>query len=156
MSYIITLVLLQYIHPTEAQKLGQAELLVIDEAAAIPLPLVKSLFGPYLIFLSSTISGYEGTGRSLSLKLLQQLRTSGNTNKSTGEGDQEVKGGSSVTGRTLREVTLEESIRYKPGDHVEAWLTELLCLDATLTPPISSGCPPPKECDLYYISRYVL
>ena len=33
----------QYIHPTDAVKLGQAELLVIDEAAAIPLPQVKEL-----------------------------------------------------------------------------------------------------------------
>lgn len=38
-------------------KLGQAELLVIDEAAAIPLPLVKNLLGPYLVFMASTING---------------------------------------------------------------------------------------------------
>jgi tRNA(Met) C34 N-acetyltransferase TmcA len=47
----------QYIHPTDAHKLGQAELLVIDEAAAIPLPYVKSMLGPYLVFLASTING---------------------------------------------------------------------------------------------------
>ncbi|XP_016402516.1 RNA cytidine acetyltransferase-like, partial [Sinocyclocheilus rhinocerous] len=64
---------IQYIHPADAVKLGQAELLVIDEAAAIPLPLVKKLLGPYLVFMASTINGYEGTGRSLSLKLIQQL-----------------------------------------------------------------------------------
>src|SRR5205814_3829035 len=57
-----------------AHVLGQAELVVIDEAAAIPLPLVKKLIGPYLVFMASTINGYEGTGRSLSLKLIQQLR----------------------------------------------------------------------------------
>lgn len=61
---------IQYLHPSDATKLGQAELLVIDETAAIPLPLVKSLSGPYLVFMASTINGYEGTGRSLSLKLL--------------------------------------------------------------------------------------
>lgn len=27
----------------------QAELLVIDEAAAIPLPVVKNMLGPYLV-----------------------------------------------------------------------------------------------------------
>lgn len=48
---------LQYIHPADAVKLGQAELLVIDEAAAIPLPLVKKLLGPYLVFMASTING---------------------------------------------------------------------------------------------------
>ncbi len=47
---------------------------MIDEAAAIPLPLVKKLMGPYLVFMASTINGYEGTGRSLSLKLISQLR----------------------------------------------------------------------------------
>jgi N-acetyltransferase 10 len=65
---------IQYVHPTDAHKLGQAELVVIDEAAAIPLPLVKAMLGPYLVFMASTINGYEGTGRSLSLKLLDQLR----------------------------------------------------------------------------------
>lgn len=65
----------QYIQPQHAAQLSQAELLVIDEAAAIPLPVVKTLLGPYLVFLCSTVNGYEGTGRSLSLKLIEQLRT---------------------------------------------------------------------------------
>jgi N-acetyltransferase 10 len=65
---------IQYILPSDSAKLAQAELLAIDEAAAIPLPTIKSLLGPYLVFLSSTVNGYEGTGRSLSLKLIQQLR----------------------------------------------------------------------------------
>ena len=66
---------MQYIQPQHAAQLSQAELLVIDEAAAIPLPVVKALLGPYLVFLCSTVNGYEGTGRSLSLKLIEQLRT---------------------------------------------------------------------------------
>jgi N-acetyltransferase 10 len=37
--------------------LGQAELVVIDEAAAIPLPIVKNLLGPYLVFIASTVNG---------------------------------------------------------------------------------------------------
>lgn len=49
---------LQYIQPHEHEKLSQVELLVVDEAAAIPLPVVKSLLGPYLVFLSSTVNGY--------------------------------------------------------------------------------------------------
>jgi hypothetical protein len=49
---------LQYIQPHEHEKLSQVELLVIDEAAAIPLPVVKALLGPYLVFLSSTVNGY--------------------------------------------------------------------------------------------------
>ena len=64
----------QYVQPQHAERVSQAELLIIDEAAAIPLPMVKALLGPYLVFLCSTVNGYEGTGRSLSLKLIQQLR----------------------------------------------------------------------------------
>ena len=65
---------IQYIRPQDYAKLAQAELLIIDEAAAIPITIVKQLMGPYLVLLSSTINGYEGTGRSLSLKLIHQLR----------------------------------------------------------------------------------
>jgi len=65
---------IQYILPSDHIRLSQAELVAIDEAAAIPLPTVKKLMGNYVVFLSSTINGYEGTGRSLSLKLIQQLR----------------------------------------------------------------------------------
>lgn len=49
---------IQYVQPQHHAKLGQAELLVVDEAAAIPLPLVKKLMGPYLVFLCSTVNGY--------------------------------------------------------------------------------------------------
>ena len=45
---------IQYILPSDHLKLAQAELVAIDEAAAIPLPIVKNLFGPYIVFLSST------------------------------------------------------------------------------------------------------
>ena len=47
----------QYIHPGDSHKLEQAELVCIDEAAAIPLPLVKKLLGPYLVFMASTVNG---------------------------------------------------------------------------------------------------
>lgn len=39
------------------QVLAQAELVVVDEAAAIPLPIVSKLLGPYLVFMSSTVNG---------------------------------------------------------------------------------------------------
>ena len=50
-------IILQYIQPQDHEKLAQAELVVIDEAAAIPLPIVKALLGPYLVFLCSTVNG---------------------------------------------------------------------------------------------------
>ncbi|GAB7346349.1 hypothetical protein MBLNU457_5061t2 [Dothideomycetes sp. NU457] len=158
---------IQYIQPQDAYTLGQAELLVIDEAAAIPLPLVRKLMGPYLVFMASTINGYEGTGRSLSLKLIHQLREQSrggakalkgeevadrSTGKSTKDGSQVSMGG-----RSLREITLSEPIRYAQGDAVEKWLNRLLCLDATLPRTTNPrGCPHPSECQLLHVNRDTL
>lgn len=170
---------IQYIRPEDAHVLGQAELVVIDEAAAIPLPLVKKLIGPYLVFMASTINGYEGTGRSLSLKLIQQLREQsrgylGKASKTTTDEhgtkvDREGKPlktdvsaapSTAVGGRTLREIKLSEPIRYAAGDAVEKWLTELLCLEATNPSPsrfaLAQGCPHPSQCQLWAISRDTL
>ena len=161
---------IQYILPQDADTLGQAELLVIDEAAAIPLPLVRKLMGSYLVFMASTINGYEGTGRSLSLKLIQQLRdqargsakpndiaegevadrSNGNANKN---GDLAY-----TRGRSLREITLSEPIRYAEDDLVEKWLYKLLCLDAASPSGKlnSQGCPHPSKCELLHVNRDTL
>lgn len=58
--------------------------------------------------------------------------------------------------RTLHEVSLHESIRYAPGDPVEKWLNDLLCLDCLSITRIISGCPLPETCDLYPYSNVVL
>ncbi|KAH8918571.1 DUF699-domain-containing protein, partial [Atractiella rhizophila] len=147
---------IQYIRPEDSQVLGQAELLVIDEAAAIPLPLVRALLGPYLVFMSSTVSGYEGTGRSLSLKLLQQLRKAATEPSSVQGGKDPVRKDVKV----FRETNLEEPIRYGRDDPVEAWLNQLLCLDtkigSSLTSKNPQGCPHPSTCELYYVERDTL
>ena len=39
--------------------------------------------------------------------------------------------------------------RYASGDHIEKWLNELLCLDASNIPRIPSGYPAPQQCELY-------
>uniref|UniRef100_U5EMW5 RNA cytidine acetyltransferase n=1 Tax=Corethrella appendiculata TaxID=1370023 RepID=U5EMW5_9DIPT len=126
---------IQYISPTDTHLLNAADLLVIDEAAAIPLPLVKAMLGQYLVFMASTINGYEGTGRSLSIKLMSQLQKEKNAPPP---------------------IKLEESIRYSPGDEIENWLTKLLCLDSTVVPFLNSGCPTPDACELYYVDRDAL
>jgi N-acetyltransferase 10 len=149
----------QYILPDDHSKLAQAELIAIDEAAAIPLPVVRKLLGPYLVFMSSTVNGYEGTGRALSLKLIQQLRkqqgqamaNAAQSAASAVVGSKGKKGsrkvhedrwktaaeaaanfttsGASSGARTLTEITLETPIRYGKNDKVEKWLNNLLCLD---------------------------
>lgn len=159
---------IQYIQPQDAHVLGQAELLVIDEAAAIPLPIVKKLMGPYLVFMASTINGYEGTGRSLSLKLIQQLReqsrgggkTKGDTDIADRSKGNPTKNSDKIFngGRSLREITLSEPIRYAQGDAVEKWLNRLLCLDATLPKSRmnTQGCPHPSQCQLLHVNRDTL
>jgi N-acetyltransferase 10 len=134
-------------------------LVIIDEAAAIPLPLVRNLIGPYLVFLSSTINGYEGTGRSLSLKLIQQLREStrpsltkditgnakddGTTTAASSSKKSTLKAPPKT--RTLREIKLETPIRYAPGDEIERWLNGY-----------AQGCPHPSTCELFYVNRDTL
>jgi N-acetyltransferase 10 len=139
---------------------------VIDEAAAIPLPIVRNLMGPYLVFLASTIHGYEGTGRSLSLKLIQQLRESTrpslskdavDASTSTPTTSKKAVHKASPKARNLREIKLETPIRYSAGDNVENWLNSLLCLDATIVSNSRhQGCPHPAVCELFYVSRDTL
>lgn len=107
---------IQYIRPDQDQFTGIAELVVIDEAAAIPLKVVKKLIGPYLVLMASTIHGYEGTGRSLSLKLIKQMKE-----------QKAIR---------FKELSLQQPIRYSANDPVEAWLNQLLCLSCTEIPEL--------------------
>jgi len=137
----------QYAAPEDNAALAQAELVVIDEAAAIPLPVVKKLLGPYLILMSSTVNGYEGTGRALSLKLVRDLK-SGDSNLINKMGGEH---------REVKEMVLQTPIRYSSGDPVESWLYRLLCLDATVAPPLTvDGLPMPCECQLFMVNRNAL
>ncbi|GAP88086.1 putative tRNA cytidine acetyltransferase [Rosellinia necatrix] len=156
---------IQYIRPEDAHVLGQCELLVIDEAAAIPLPVVKKLIGSYLVFMASTVNGYEGTGRSLSLKLIKQLREQSrlgataadgemidrSTGKTSKSSDDQLPGT-----RSLREITLEEPIRYSQGDAVEKWLNSLLVLETPRATRLPIGYPDPETCHLLKINRDTL
>ncbi|KAI0435746.1 GNAT acetyltransferase 2-domain-containing protein [Xylaria telfairii] len=157
---------IQYIRPEDAHVLGQCELLVIDEAAAIPLPLVKKLIGSYLVFMASTVNGYEGTGRSLSLKLIKQLREQSRAgavvtdtetvDRSTGKTSKGSTDDHLPGSRSLKEITLEEPIRYSKGDAVEKWLNNLLVLDAPQKTKLSTGYPDPESCHLLKINRDTL
>ncbi|PFH37489.1 ATPase (DUF699) protein [Besnoitia besnoiti] len=134
-----------FITPDKRESLAQAELLVIDEAASIPLPAVKALFGPYVVLLSSTVHGYEGTGRALSLKLIQDLKQN------------KLGSSKSFGSRSLKHLSLSTPIRYSAGDGVEAWLHDLLCLGATEPLKLSDApLPPASKCDLYLVNRDAL
>ncbi|MGH0124860.1 UNVERIFIED_CONTAM: hypothetical protein FKN15_017150 [Acipenser sinensis] len=104
----------------------------------------------YYKLLLATVYSYEGTGRSLSLKLIQQLRQQSAESQLSLTAENKTTSTARLTSaRSLHEVTLHESIRYAPGDAVEKWLNNLLCLDCLNIPRIISGCPLPQSCELY-------
>lgn len=132
---------IQFIAATDEEKFAQAELAIIDEAAALPLTRVKKMLGSYLVFLSSTVSGYEGTGRSLSMKLVADMRQRSQSGQS---------------GRALKEMAMTEPIRYGPNDPVERWLHTLLCLESSTEMITAGSAPHPNACDLFYVERDAL
>lgn len=156
---------IQYVSPQDSQYFTQAEMLVVDEAAAIPLPLIEKMFGPYLILMASTVSGYEGTGRSLSVKLMQKLKAeavndSGLSEEVAQADAQNPRNFNRRTqvggGRQFKHFQLREPIRYAPGDAVEKWLNAVLCMDPTASKPDKALCPHPDQCELYYVNRDTL
>ena len=109
-----------------------------------PLPFL--LFGIsldlYFVFFASTINGYEGTGHSLSLKLIQQLCESAQPSLSkeikedmaTGPSTKKPTYTTLPNAQSLHEVKLNSPICYSTGDKIEQWLNSLLCLDASISP----------------------
>ncbi|KAF1744835.1 hypothetical protein MXB_1693 [Myxobolus squamalis] len=141
---------IQYISPSNSSSIHNAELIMCDEAAAIPLTYVKKLLGHHILVISSTINGYEGTGRSLSLKLIKELREN-SSKTATG-----IPSMSSLC-HPLTELTLNESIRYADQDPVENWLNKLLCLTELNAPSIDNvNICSARDCELYYVCRDTL
>jgi len=90
----------------------EADLLLVDEAAAIPLPMLERLLHiyPHVVF-SSTIHGYEGTGRGFALKFNKVLDSFNSQ---------------------WQHLTMETPIRWEVNDPVERWVDKLLCMDSEL------------------------
>lgn len=177
--------IIKYICPDQPDKFASAELVAIDEAAAIPLPTVRALMGDRLTFMSSTVNGYEGTGRALSLKLIKELRdlksrsgvdaalsaaeTVGGARQNKGEAKVHEErwaaaavaaseASNLLTAGPLREIELTTPIRYSTGDAIESWLNKLLCLDSGSAANMNlvGGAPAPKDCELYHVDRDAL
>ncbi|MCP5142181.1 MAG: tRNA(Met) cytidine acetyltransferase [Chromatiales bacterium] len=93
----------------------EADLLLVDEAAAVPTGQLKALLAQYpRIAFATTVHGYEGTGRGFDLRFRAHL-------------DAHTRGW-----RALRMTT---PIRWAEGDPLEALLSELLLLDAEPASP---------------------
>lgn len=90
----------------EQQSPAGVDWLIIDEAAAIPAPVLEQLISVFpRVLLTTTVQGYEGTGRGFILKFCAGL-----TN--------------------LTQLTLEQPIRWAEQDPLETLLNNLLLLDA--------------------------
>lgn len=88
----------------------EANFLMIDEASAIPLPQLKKLLKSYpRVVCSTTTQGYEGIGKSFTLKFIPWL-------------EREFK--------TIRFAHLIEPIRWGLNDPIEHWTEQAFLLKA--------------------------
>lgn len=107
---------LRFVAPDDLLKSKpDCDLLLVDEAAAIPIPMLKSMVGIYhrMVF-STTVHGYEGSGRGFGIKFESWL---------------------SVHRPGWKGFKLEQPIRWNNNDPLEAWLFDCFLLgnDASLS-----------------------
>lgn len=96
--------------------LGQktADILLVDEAAAIPIPmLVQMLKNNKRVVFSTTVQGYEGSGRGFLLKFRQQLQ---------------------VLDCPYQQINLSQPVRWAVNDPLEQWLNQALLLNTNVMP----------------------
>ena len=86
-----------------------ADLLLVDEAAAIPAPVLRQLLAYPQVIYASTIHGYEGTGQGFAVRFLHQLS--------------QLRPG-------WRHLKMVQPIRWAEGDPLEAFCFRALLLDA--------------------------
>jgi tRNA(Met) cytidine acetyltransferase len=95
--------------PTAAELPDDPDVVLVDEAAALPVRLLSRFLAAPAAGFCTTVHGYEGAGRGFSVRFRDELV----------ERDVEV-----------HEERLDEPIRYAPGDPIEVWAFRALLLDA--------------------------
>ena len=113
---------LTYVSPDRAaQGDVQADLLLVDEAAAIPTPLLEAILANHSrIVFATTEHGYEGTGRGFHLRFKRVL-------------DRQTP--------DWQELHLAEPIRWSRHDPLEPLIFRLLGLNADIVAPAPPKAP---------------
>ncbi|TBR37661.1 tRNA(Met) cytidine acetyltransferase [Marinomonas agarivorans] len=92
------------------------EVLVIDEAAALPITMLEGFAQQYpFVIFSSTDHGYESGGKGFGLRLADLLQKQG---------------------INVAQYNLTIPVRWQEGDYLESWLNDLLFLYAETTPQL--------------------
>jgi tRNA(Met) cytidine acetyltransferase len=83
-----------------------ADVLIIDEAAMLPYPMLQQLCRQYpKVVMATTTGGYEGTGQGFQLRFVERLPK-----------------------EQLRRLRLSLPVRWASGDSLETWLQSTLLL----------------------------
>jgi tRNA(Met) cytidine acetyltransferase len=98
----------RFVAPLDAAG-ANPDVLIVDEAAALPVSLLTGYLSVPRVAFATTIHGYEGAGRGFSVRFRSRLEAA----------DHEVS-----------EVRLDAPIRYGAGDPIEIWSFHALALDA--------------------------
>ena len=107
------------------------QVLIVDEMASLAIPTLHQLLSAQaaLVLLLGTLSGAEGTGAAIQEKVFKELSAD------SAEACHHATLPPGVAMREFVKLSLQEAVRYKPGDPVESWLDSLLFLDVP-SPPI--------------------
>ncbi|QIB74890.1 tRNA(Met) cytidine acetyltransferase [Halogeometricum borinquense] len=112
--------------PTAATRPEDPDVLLVDEAAAVPVRLLAAFADAPSAGFFTTVHGYEGAGRGFSVRFRDRLAESD---------------------LSVTDVQMDEPIRYARGDPVETWAFRTLLLDArpAVDPLVADATPESTE-----------
>lgn len=103
---------------------GGPDVVLVDEAAAVPVRLLTRLLAAPSAGFVTTVHGYEGAGRGFAVRFREHLEA------------YRARG-------TVTEIRMDEPIRYARDDPVESWANRALLLDArpAVEPLVADAAP---------------